>query len=152
VSLSRSLIGSRRSTAKVFVTVRKASRRSTVDHHGVVTASRVAYFDLFVMAALPRGPYPASNALTCPDDIFGKRRVGSVRRELLDRVLIMNERDLRSSRNATGIDRGRRGHRPPTEQEAPGHNLWPSFRHLQVGLAALRALRQFPHSSPPGVA
>jgi hypothetical protein len=42
VSLSRSLIGNSRSTAKVFVTVRYASRNSTADHHGVVTASRVA--------------------------------------------------------------------------------------------------------------
>ena len=30
----------------------------------------MANFDLFAMAALP-GAVPASNALTCPDDIFG---------------------------------------------------------------------------------
>jgi len=40
----------------------------------VVTASSVAYFDLFGHGRLA-GLVPASNALTCPDDIFGKRKV-----------------------------------------------------------------------------
>jgi hypothetical protein len=57
VSLSRSLIGRRRSTANVFVTVRSASRSSTADHHAVVTASRVAYFDLSGHGHHAQGPY-----------------------------------------------------------------------------------------------
>jgi hypothetical protein len=35
----------------------------------------VAYFDLLGHDRPTRGSVPASNALTCPDDIFGKRRV-----------------------------------------------------------------------------
>jgi putative transposase len=58
----------------VFITVRYASRNSTADHHGAVTASRVAPFDLLAMPALP-GSVPTSNTLTCPDEIFGKRTV-----------------------------------------------------------------------------
>jgi hypothetical protein len=33
--------------------------------------------------------------LTCTDEIFGKGRVGSVRREILDRILIINAAHLR---------------------------------------------------------
>jgi hypothetical protein len=41
----------------------------------VVTASRVAYFDLLGHGRSTQGSVPASNAPTCPDDIFGKRNV-----------------------------------------------------------------------------
>jgi hypothetical protein len=41
----------------------------------MVTTSRVAYLDLFGHRRLHRDSVTASNALTCPDDIFGKRRV-----------------------------------------------------------------------------
>jgi putative transposase len=33
--------------------------------------------------------------VNCADDIFGRDRVGSVRRELFDRILIINARHLR---------------------------------------------------------
>ena len=41
----------------------------------MATASRVADFDLFGHGRPTQGAVPASNTLTCPDDIFGNRKV-----------------------------------------------------------------------------
>src|SRR3954454_5106755 len=41
----------------------------------------------------------------------------------------------RRSDSATSPDPARRGQRPPTEQETPGHDPWPSFRHRHGPLA-----------------
>jgi hypothetical protein len=78
----------------VFVTVKYANRNSTLAHHAVTTR-----FTEAVSRAVSGDKSPASGVQTlclstCTDEIFDIRRIGSVRRECSDRLLIVSQRHL----------------------------------------------------------